>query len=89
VSTFFRSLLISALVLGCLLLIAFHGFIRGISALTVVVLLTAAPKTRLWKTVEKPLVRLTGSRKGAAALALSVVIGVLVIVNLYSFTHGH
>jgi hypothetical protein len=89
VSTFFRSLLVSALVIGCLILIAFHGFVRGISALTVVVLLTAAPKTHLWKAVEKPLVRLTGSRRGAAALALSVVIGVLLLVNIYSYTHGH
>lgn len=88
VSNFFRSLLVTALVIGCLILIAFHGFVRGISALTVIVLLIAAPKTRLWKAVEKPLVELTGSRKGAAALALAVLIGALLVVNIYSFAHG-
>src|SRR5205823_13018609 len=68
-------LLLGALVVSTALVVA-HG-LRGVAALVVLLLLVSAPRTRAWSVSERALVRLTGSRKRAAILVMSVVIVVV------------
>lgn len=68
-------------------LVAAHG-LRGLVVLAVVLVLASAPRTRVWQAAERALVRLTGSRKRAAILVLSLTILVLLAIDLYSLAHG-
>jgi hypothetical protein len=83
-----QSLLRLALLLAAVLisgiLIAAHGF-RGIAIVVGVYLLLTLPRSRAWQAVERPLVRLTGSRRRAAVLVTLVVLGVAAIVNFYQY----
>jgi len=79
-------LLLAALVIGAALVVA-HG-IRGVAALVVLLLLVSAPRTRAWNITERALVRLTGSKKRAAILVMSVVIVAVLAVDVYSLAHS-
>ena len=83
-----RSLLFFAILVAVVILVAMHGFVRALALAMALALVTTVPKTRGWKMVERWLVRLTGSRRRAAVLALVVVVGVLAAVNVYSYLHG-
>jgi hypothetical protein len=78
-------LLLAALGLG-VSLVAAHG-VRGLLIAVVLLVAVSAPRTRTWRTVEYYLVRLTGSRRRAAVLALSVVLVLMVSVDIYEFVH--
>ncbi len=77
---------IAALVLFALL-VATHGIVRSVFIAVAVTLLITVPRTRAWKTGERWLVRLTGSRRRAAAVAMFMVIGTVAAVNIYHLTH--
>jgi Flp pilus assembly protein TadB len=76
-------LLLGALGLAAII-IAAHGA-RGVGLLIAVALVASVPQTRVWRGTERMLVRLTGSRRRAAAVALGLVIVTLVTINLYEF----
>ena len=78
--------MLAALVIGAALVVA-HG-IRGVAALVVLLLLVSAPRTRTWNITERALVRLTGSKKRAAILVMSVVIVAVLAVDVYSLAHS-
>ncbi|HEX6510619.1 MAG TPA: hypothetical protein VF221_23570 [Chloroflexota bacterium] len=61
---------------------ASHG-IRGLAIVVVFLVLSSAPRTRVWQIIERRLVHLTGSRKRAAILVMSVVIVVVLAVDVY------
>lgn len=63
-------------------LTAAHG-LRGLAVVLVVAVLTVVPRTRAWRMGERVLVRLTGSRRRAAALVMAVLVCGLIAVNLY------
>lgn len=77
-----RLLLLFGVLLVSAALVLTHGT-RGFLFLIALALLATLPQTRAWKVSERWLVRLTGSRKRAAALVLVVLIAGLAIVNLY------
>jgi hypothetical protein len=83
-----QSLLRLALLLAVLLisgiLIATHG-VRGIAIVVGVYLLLTLPRSRAWQAVERPLVRLTGSRRRAAVLVTLVVLGAAAVINFYQY----
>lgn len=84
------SIRFALLIVGLLIVavaVAAHGAVRTLSVLVVVTLLVTVPRTRIWKTGERWLVGLTGSRRRAAVLAMCVVIGVLAAVNIYNLAH--
>lgn len=75
------ALTIAALLL-CGIVIVTHG-VRGVILLIVVALAMSAPQTRIWKGVERLLVRLTGSRRRAVLLVMLLGIGAVAVANLY------
>jgi hypothetical protein len=83
-----QPLLRFALLLGVLAisiaLVAAHG-VRGIAILVGVFLILTLPRSRAWQAVERPLVRLTGSRKRAAVVVTLVVLGTAAAINIYQF----
>ena len=64
------------------ILVAAHG-LRGFFIVIALILAWALPQTRVWQRIERTLVRLTGSRRRAAALIMGLIIGTLLVVNLY------
>ncbi|MBV9281185.1 MAG: hypothetical protein JOZ41_13975 [Chloroflexi bacterium] len=86
-STLIRSLLLFALFVCVVILVAAHGFVRAVAVLMALVVVTTLPKTRAWQMGERWLVRITGSRRRAALVALLVVIGALAVINIYNITH--
>jgi hypothetical protein len=76
-------LLLTALSVAAVL-IAVHG-VRAIAAIVVLLLAVSVPKTRVWRAVERRLVRIAGSRRRAAVLVALLVIGIAVAVNVYEF----
>lgn len=62
---------------------ATHGF-RGVVALVVLLLVVSVPRTRAWQATEQTLVRVTGSRRRAAVLVMSVIIVAVLAVDIYS-----
>jgi hypothetical protein len=79
-------LLLGALIVG-VALVATHG-IRGVAVLVVLLLLMSARRSRPWIMVERVLVQLTGSRRRAAILAMTVVIVVVLAVDVHSLLRG-
>ncbi|GAC1324081.1 MAG: hypothetical protein NVSMB22_12470 [Chloroflexota bacterium] len=76
--------MVIVVVVACAAIIVTHG-VRGIAFVVVLMLAATLPRTRVWGTVERVLVRATGSRKRAAALVLVTIIGVLAAVNVYEY----
>ncbi len=83
-----RFAMLIVVLIVCATVIATHGF-RGVAVLMVVGLAALAPRTRVWRTVEPPLVRLTGTRQRAAALVMVIVIACLAAFNVYEYVHAH
>lgn len=79
-------LLFGALIVGAAL-VATHG-IRGVTILVVLLVLLSARRTRGYQVAERALVRLTGSRKRAAILVMTIIIVVVLTVDVYSLLHG-
>jgi len=79
----FRFLLLLAILAVSVLLIAAHG-VRGLAIALVLIIAVGAMQSRAWQTIERPLVRLTGSRMSAAALILGVIIVVSVAIDVYT-----
>jgi hypothetical protein len=65
-------------------LVITHG-IRGLGILIAVAVIATVTQTRVWRTSEYFLVRLTGSRQRALALVMILVIAVVLVVNVYQF----
>lgn len=82
-----RSVLLTAIAVACILLVAMHGFIRALVLAMAIAVATGLPKTPVWRAGERSLVRLTGSRRRAAVVAMLMLIGVLAVVNIYNFVH--
>jgi hypothetical protein len=82
-----RSLLLFAIVVVVVVLVAVHGFIRGLVVLLALAVVTTVPRTQAWRVGERWLVRVTGSRRRAALVVLLVVIGALAVVNFFNITH--
>jgi hypothetical protein len=82
-----RVLLLLGAVLVGVSLVATHG-VRGVAVLVVLLLLMSARRSRPWIMVERALVQLTGSRKRAAILAMTVVIVVVLAVDVHSLLRG-
>jgi len=82
-----RSLLLFAIVVVVVVLVAVHGFIRGLVVLVALAVVTTVPRTQTWRVSERWLVRVTGSRRRAALVVLLVVIGALAVVNFYNIMH--
>lgn len=76
-----RSLLLLAALAIAAVLIAVHG-VRAIGFLVGLALVLTIPKTRIWTVTERWLVRLTGSRRRAAVLAMLLVIGAVAAANI-------
>ncbi|MGI8824417.1 MAG: hypothetical protein ACR2JC_02000 [Chloroflexota bacterium] len=76
--------LLIVVLIACGAIVAAHG-IRGVGFLLVLGLAAGLPRTRAWRMIEGPLVRLTGSRQRAAAVLMVVVVAVLAGVNLYAY----
>ena len=82
-----RTVLLCAMVAACILLIATHGFVRALILFMALIVVTVLPKTRAWQIGEKWLVRMTGSRRRAALVALLTLIAVLAVINIYNIAH--
>lgn len=67
-------------------IIAVHG-IRGLAIVVFLILLASLPRSRPYQIAEYWLVRITGSRRRAAVVFMSVLIAVLVAFNVYTLTH--
>lgn len=76
-----RSLLLFGVLVLCTALIAAHG-LRGIAVVVGVAVLASAVQTRAFRTTERALVRLTGSRQRAAMAVMGLVIVVVVAVSV-------
>jgi hypothetical protein len=82
--SFFRLALLVAVLFISGVLIAAHG-VRGIAIVIGVFLLITLPQSRAWQRIERPLVRLTGSRRRAAVLVTLVAIGAAAVINFYQY----
>jgi hypothetical protein len=78
-------LLVVALGLGLYLAVV-HG-IRGLAVFAALLVVSALPKTRAWRFTEWLLVGVTGSRRRAAVLVMSLAIAALLAVNVVEFIH--
>ncbi|HZU11871.1 MAG TPA: hypothetical protein VFB58_03455 [Chloroflexota bacterium] len=78
-----RFLLLIVVIAAALGLALAHG-VRGITIVLAVAVLAAAIRAPLFQRVAGALVRLTGSRRRAAALVMAVLIGALLAVTLYN-----
>lgn len=76
-----RGLLLVGVLVLCTALIAAHG-LRGIAVVVGVAVLASAVQTRAFRTTERALVRLTGSRQRAAMAVMGLVIVVVVAVSV-------
>jgi hypothetical protein len=66
--------------------IAAHG-IRGLAIVVFLVMIATLPRSRPYQIAEYWLVRMTGSRRRAAVIVMSVIIALLVAFNVYELTH--
>lgn len=80
-----RGALLGGVLLLCVILIAAHG-LRGIAIVVGGILLISAVQTTAFRTVERALVRLAGSRQRAAMLVMGLVIAVVVAVTVIEAT---
>jgi hypothetical protein len=78
----FRLAVLLLILVVSIFLVAAHG-LRGFFIVIALLLAWALPQTRAWQVIDHALVRLTGSRRRAAALIMGVIIGTLLVVNLY------
>ncbi len=76
-----RGLLLVGVLVLCTALIAAHG-LRGIAVVVGVAVLASTVQTRAFRTTERALVRLTGSRQRAAMAVMGLVIVVVVAVTV-------
>jgi len=84
-----RGVLLLGVLALCVTLVATHG-VRGFGLLLVLALMATVPRTRLWQFIERPLVRLTGSRARAIGIILFVMLATGAAVNLYGLIRsGH
>lgn len=81
-----RYLLLIVVLIVCIWVVAAHG-VRGVAFLVIFALLITVPRTRAWAFAERRLVRLTGSRRRAAALVMGTIIVILLVVNVYPYIH--
>jgi hypothetical protein len=79
-----RLALLAVILIACVALVAVHGF-RGLVLIAVIAALATLPRTRVWRAIEAALVRLTGSRRGALAVVLGVLIVSAAAVNIYEY----
>lgn len=79
------ALLLLALVMATFVIVT-HG-VRGILVVIAVALVVSVPRTRGWKWGEAALVRITGSRRRAAFLAMVLVIGAMTLLAVLQFVH--
>jgi hypothetical protein len=73
-------------VIAAAAVIAVHG-IRGLAIVVFLVMLATLPRSRPYQIAEYWLVRLTGSRRRAAVVVMSLIIAVLIAFNVYTLTH--
>jgi hypothetical protein len=66
---------------ACVAIIILHG-VRGIALLVVLAAVSSVPQTRVWRTGERIMVRLTGSRRAALVVVCVALIGTLIVVNV-------
>lgn len=66
--------------------IAVHG-IRGLAIVVFLIMLASLPRSRAYQAAEYWLIRLTGSRRGAFVVFMSVLIAILIAFNVYELTH--
>jgi hypothetical protein len=78
--------LMAAALLAAATVIAVHG-VRGLAIVIFLALLASLPRSRPYRTAEYWLVRITGSRRGAAVVFMTTLIVVLVAFNVYTLTH--
>jgi hypothetical protein len=78
--------LLAIAVIAAAAVIAVHG-IRGLAIVVFLALLATLPRSRLYQIAEYWLVRITGSRRRAAVVFMSVLIAALVAFNVYTLTH--
>lgn len=81
-----RLVLVAAVLVVAVALIVAHGT-RGIALLVAIGLLAYLPRTRAWRAIERPLVRLTGSRRRAAVVVMLVIITAVAAFNLWELLH--
>jgi hypothetical protein len=67
--------------LGAWLIVA-HG-VRGLVIVIAGIVVYALPRTRGWKMIEGPLVRITGSRRRAAVISFGLLIAVMAAFDIY------
>ena len=79
---FIRPLLSLGILLIGLWLVVSHGT-RGFLLLIALALVATLPGTSGWQRGERWLIRLTGSRSRAAALAMLMLIGAVTAINVY------
>lgn len=79
-----RVALMAVVLGGCAALIVAHGF-RGVILIVAIAALATLPRTRIWRIVERALVRLTGSRRGALAVVVLVLVCSAAAVNIYEY----
>ncbi len=78
--------LLAIAAIAAAVVIAVHG-IRGLAIVVFLVLLASLPRSRPYQIAEYWLVRITGSRRRAAVVVMSVLIAALVAFNVYTLTH--
>jgi hypothetical protein len=78
----FRLVVLCLILIVSVFLVAAHG-LRGFFIVMALILAWALPQTRIWQRIDRVLVRVTGSRRRAAALIMGVTIGTVLVVNLY------
>jgi hypothetical protein len=81
-----RLVLLIVALLVAIAIIATHG-VRGLVVLMLIAVAFTVPRTRVWRTGERWMVRLTGSRRRAAVVTMFVIIGALIAVNVYDYVH--
>jgi hypothetical protein len=85
--TLIRFGLLIMVLLVSTVIIATHG-VRGVAFVVVLMAVLTVPQTRAWAIGERWMVRLTGSRRRAAALILAIIVGALIAINIYELVHG-
>jgi hypothetical protein len=81
-----RLLLVVLVLVVSVTLVITHG-VRGIAILVALAVIATVPQTRVWRTGEFYLVRLTGSRQRALALVMFALIAIALTVNVYQLVH--
>jgi hypothetical protein len=75
------ALTVLIILVGVWLIIA-HG-VRGLVIVIAGIAVYALPRTRAWKIIEGPLVRLTGSRRRAAVISFGFLLAIMAAFDIY------